>query len=143
MACWVQGIMGERAGTGAPCRTTAAEVWRRTTAAALRRVSSPSTRARDENFGSVRLQAMPRAIVDPRGSGAQDGRIAGPSGVRHGRLRKTEWRPFRPLRLVRVPFRGGAIHSTLPELHRQRILLYTVYPCIRVSGLPSTIHSLN
>ena len=34
---------------------------------------------------------MPRAIVDPRGSGAQDGRIAGPGGVRHGRLRKTEW----------------------------------------------------
>ena len=69
--------MGERAGTGTPCLTAAAEVWRRTTAAAGRRVSSPSTNqgTRRKCLGSVRLLAMPRAIVEPRGNAAAGGRV--------------------------------------------------------------------
>ena len=52
--------------------------------AAVKRASYPVNRARGEKSGSVRPQAMPRADVGQRGSGAQRGRIAGQRGVRHG-----------------------------------------------------------
>jgi len=52
--------------------------------AAMKRASYPVNSARGAKSGSVRLQAMPRADVGQRGSGAQRGRIAGQRGVLHG-----------------------------------------------------------
>ena len=49
-------------------------------------------RARNGKSGSVGLQPAPIATIGQWGSGAHDGRIAGPRGVRHGHLRAPEWR---------------------------------------------------